>query len=70
MAAGIRSTCTKDTCIGSTYAVGTWIGCAGVGGACIRSICAKSASLGGVKSRVLVGLGVTLAGPGVNDYCL
>ncbi len=70
MVAGIGSTCARNTCIGSTCAVGTWIGCAGVEGACTGGVCAKSASVGGVEPRALAGLGVTLAGPGVNDCCL
>ncbi len=70
MAVDIEITCVRDTCIGSTCPLDTWIRYAGVGGAYTRGICAKSASVGGVEPRVLAGLGVTLAGPKVNDCCL
>ncbi len=59
-----------DTCIGSTYAIGTWTRYTGVGGTCTGGICARSTFVGGVEPRALAGLGVTLAGPRVNDCCL
>ncbi len=70
MAAGIGSTYARDTCINSTCAMGTWIGYTGVASACTGGICAKSASVGGVEPRALVGLGVTLVGLGLNNCCL
>lgn len=68
--ADIGSTCTKDTCISSTYAVGSLIGYVGIGVANTGSICARSAFVGDVEPRALAGSGILLAGPRVIDYCL
>ncbi len=67
MVADIRSTCAKNTSIGSTCAVGTLIGCIGIGDACTGDICAKTTSVGSVEPRVLAGLGVILANLWVNN---
>lgn len=44
--------------IGSICALGTWIGCGGIEGACTGGICARGASVRGVEPRALVGSGV------------
>lgn len=49
MAAGIRNTCARDACIGSTSATGAWIRCASIESACIKDICAKNTFVGGVE---------------------
>lgn len=36
----------------------------------LGGICAKNASIEGIKPRVLVGLGVTLVGLAINDWSL
>lgn len=65
--ASIESTCTRDIYIDSTCAMGTWIKYAGIGGTCIGGICVKSICIRDVEPRILAGLRVTLAGPGVKD---
>ena len=71
MAASIGSICAKDTCIGSTCAMGIWIGCAGVGGTCTGYICARGIFAGNVEPRELARSGVILigTGAGINDCC-
>ncbi len=66
--ASIKSTYAKNTCISSTCTIDTRIRYAGVGGTCTGGICTRSALVKGVKPRVLVGLGVTLADLKVNDW--
>lgn len=53
MAANIRSTYIKDTCIGITYVVDIWIRCAGFKGVYTGYICAKSAFTGAIKPKAL-----------------
>ncbi len=67
MATSIGSTYTRDTRIGSTCAIGTWIGYSGIANTCTRVIYTRSTSDKGVELRALPGSRVTLAGPGVND---
>ena len=69
MAANIKSISARNTYISSTYAVGTWIGCAGIRGACTRCICARGAFAESVKSKALAKLEVILIGLELNDCC-
>lgn len=55
MAASIRNTYTKDTCIGNTCVMSIWIRCFEVGDTCTRGIYARGAFVGGVEPRTLVG---------------
>lgn len=57
MTAGIKNTYAKDTYIGNTCAIGTWIRCTSIGGVDIGGICAKSALIRDIELRALVGLG-------------
>ena len=69
MAASFRNICVRDTCIGSTCTVDTWIRCADIGGAYTECIYARSIFAGSVEPRVLARSGVILVGPGINDNC-
>lgn len=66
MAIGIGNTCARNTDIGSTYTVGTWIRCSSVGSACIRDIYPSNASVRDVEPRILVSIDVTSIYTGVN----
>ncbi len=70
MAASIETTYVRDTCIGSTCTVGTWIGYTSIGGTYTKSICTRSAFIGGVESRTLARFRVTLVDPGINNCYL
>lgn len=49
MAVNIGSTCAKDTCIDSIYAVGAWIRFTNVENASTEGIYARNASIRGVE---------------------
>lgn len=70
MAASIRNTCTRDTYIGSIYAMGTQIGCASIKDACIRGIYTKNIFVEDIELRVFVGLGVILISQKINNCYL
>lgn len=66
VAAGISI---RDTCIGSTYAMATWIGCIDIESAYTKGIYAKSTFVGDVEPKALTKLKVILAGWRINDCC-
>lgn len=66
------SICTRNTCIDSINAMDTWIKYTKVRDACIRGICARNNSVGGIESRAFVRLREISASAGlkVGDYYL
>ena len=69
MAADIRITYAKDICIGSIYAIGTWIKCADIMSACTECIYTSNVFVKDVEPKTLVESEVILAGLGINNYC-
>ena len=57
----MKSIYVRNTCIGNTYAVDTYIKYASFGGACTRFICAKRTLIGNIELRALAGSRVILA---------
>lgn len=65
--ASIRSICTKDTCIGSTCIIHTWIWCYSIGDTYTRVIYIKSTSDRDVELRTLIRSEVILASSRINN---
>ena len=66
----MENICAKNTYISNTCIIGTYIRYASFKDIFTKCIYTRSIFHGGVKPKALVRSGVTLAGLGINDYCL
>lgn len=69
MAANIGCTYVKNTCIDNTYTMGTLIGWADVGSACIKCIYVKETFARAVELKALAELEIILIDIKVYNYC-